>query len=130
MPRGKSIDFDFDYKAFKAEIKKRKLSYRELAEKLGVTESGLSHIISADRKPSFTLYKLICNTLGLPEGALTIKPEPPKTEQAEELVYDKQIDRIETQLDRMERKLDRLEMIVRSIQNENLVLRQELLKRK
>lgn len=132
---GKHVKAEFDGEKLKAVIKQKGLTQKGFAEMAGVTASTLSHVLVGTRKPSVTLNKVMCLTLGVPEDEFIIKPEPPKPEQ-EEQIPDKQIeldriiDRLAVQLDRMERKQDRLEMLVRSVQNENLKLHQEILKLK
>ncbi|MBR1527770.1 MAG: helix-turn-helix transcriptional regulator [Oscillospiraceae bacterium] len=129
MPRGKSLDGVFDYKKLISFRREKKITQSELADRIGASVSTLSKIEKGGRSPGMSLNKLICIVLDVPEDTFIIKNVPPKPELAAP-IQDTQLSRIEVQLDRMERKTDRIEMIVRSIQNENIVLRQELLKRK
>lgn len=129
MAKGKSINGRFDCQKLIAFRKKQNVKSGEFADKLGISKPYYSKIENGYKQPSSAVNKLICFTLCVPEDEFIIKQELPESK-PEEPVPDKQMDRIEAQLDRMERKLDRLEMITRSIQNENLALRQELLKRK
>lgn len=124
----KRINFEFDNKKFEAEIKSKGYSITDLDAKTGISFGGLEHIAYGDRNPSEAIYRLLCLTLDVPYDTF-MKKEEPKKQELPEPIPDKQIDRIEVQLDRMERKIDRLEMLCRSIQNENLALRQELIKR-
>lgn len=131
---GKHINCDFDGAKLNAVIREKGLSQKDVAEMAGVSLSGLAHILCGDKKPSVTLNKVICMSFGVPEDTFLVKPEPPKPEPPSEPAQDNRIeeatDKLIVFLERIERKQDRLEMLVRSVQNENLALRQELLKRK
>lgn len=133
----KHVKAEFDGEKLKAVIKQKGLTQKDFAEMAGVTVGTLSHVLGGIRKPSVTLNKVICLTLGVPEDEFLVEPEPPKPEPPEQTqdstavaAVNESTDKLIVQLDRMERKLDRLEMLIRSVQNENLALRQALIKRK
>lgn len=128
MPISKFLPFDFDYNKFSQYMKDNKIRTNVLAEKIGITEHSLSNIKTGNRKPSQALYKLICLTLQVDEDMFKVKPPEPVKKAEPEIMHDKQLDRIEVQLDRLERKIDRIEMYLRSNQNENIVIRDALLK--
>jgi len=134
---GKHVKSGFDGEKLKAVIKQKGIAQKELANMVGVTECTLSHVLAGVRKPSVTLNKMICVMLEVPEDEFLVKPEPPKPEPPTEPVQDNAVtavhestDKLIVQLDRMERKQDRIEMLIRSVQNENLKLHQEILKLK
>lgn len=140
MPKnGKHLNCEFDSNKLKLLLKQRGLTQNGFANMLGITSSTVNNYLTGRKKPSVSLNKLICISLDVPENEFLIESEPPKPEPPTEPVPDntaamtavnEATDKLIVQLDRMERKLDRLEMLVRSVQNENLALRQELLKRK
>lgn len=136
---GKHVKVEYDCKELRETIKQKGITQREFANMVGVTENTIAHVLGGFRKPSVTLNKMICVVLGVPEDEFFIKPEPPKPELfAEEVAVDntavtavnEATDKLLVYLERMERKQDRQEMLIRSVQNENLKLHQEILKLK
>lgn len=132
---GKHINAEFDGRKLKVALKQKGIKQEEFAKIVGVTQGTMSKIVTGERKPSVTLNKVMCLLLGVPEDTFLIKPEPPKPEPLPKQAQDNHAlaeatDKLIVYLERIERKQDRLEMLVRSVQNENLALRQELLKRK
>lgn len=110
-------------------------SRHDFAVAAGISEATLYKVLNGKHQPSVVLSKMMCLLLGVPEDTFLVKSEPPKpeppTEQAQDNhALEEAVDKLIVYLERIERKQDRLEMLVRSVQNENLALRQELLKRK
>lgn len=136
MPKnGKHLNCEFDSNKLKLLLKQRGLTQNGFANMLGITSSAISNYLTGRKKPSVSLNKLICISLDVPENEFLIESEPPKPEPPTEPVYDNHTleeatDKLIVFLERIERKQDRLEMLVRSVQNENIALRQELLKAK
>lgn len=136
---GKHIKAEYDCQKLRETIKQKGFTQEEFANMVGCSVGAIACTTSGKRNPSVTLNKMMCLLLEAPEDEFIIKPEPPKPEPPTEPVQDntaavtavhESTDKLIAKLDRMERKQDRLEMLIRSVQNENLKLHQEILKLK
>lgn len=61
-------------------LKEKRMSSRELAKKIGISETHMSYLLNGKRKPSFELLDDICSVLEVPMSEITAEKTPAVSE--------------------------------------------------